>query len=66
MEETGSPRSQDDREGHEQSQGDTRDATHSGEGSASALAQLKSQARQHRHQAGDADDAPAAGGGHAQ
>jgi hypothetical protein len=40
------------------------DGGHSGEGAASALAHLKSQARQHRHQSAEADDA--AGGGHGQ
>jgi hypothetical protein len=37
--------------------------SHSGEGAASALAQLKTQTRQHRRLSGDGDD-PA--GGHAQ
>ena len=36
----------------------------SGEGAASAMQQLISQTRQHRHQTGEADDA--AGGGHVQ
>ncbi len=31
-------------------------AGHSGEGAASALAQLKTQAKQHRRQAGDGED----------
>jgi len=48
-----------------QPHGDWDESGHSGEGSASALAHLKSQARHHRHQTGDADDA-AGTGGHAQ
>ena len=47
--------------------GEQKDGGHSGEGAASALAHLKSQTKQHRHQTGEADDAAGTnGGGHPQ
>jgi hypothetical protein len=47
----------------DQQQGEQPDQGRSGEGAASAMQQLISQARQHRHQTGQADDAA---GGHGQ
>jgi hypothetical protein len=46
-----------------QGSGEQEHAGNSGEGAASALAQLKTQTRQHRRQLGDSEDP---GGGHAQ
>jgi hypothetical protein len=46
-----------------QNQGEQADHGRSGEGAASAMQQLISQSRQHRHQTGEADDAA---GGHGQ
>jgi hypothetical protein len=51
---------------NQQQHAEQKDGGHSGEGAASALAHLKSQAKQHRHQTGEADDAAAGTGGHAQ
>ena len=46
----------------DQEHGEAADARHSGEGAASALAQLKTQTKQHRRQSGESED-PAGGPG---
>jgi len=66
MDDTSSSEARHEGDGQEQQQhGEQADGGHSGEGAASALAHLKSQARQ-RHPAAEADDAAGGGGGHAQ
>lgn len=66
MDSTGSS-NREDRQGQQHQQPRPDDGGHSGEGSASALAHMKTQARQ-RHQTGEADDAAGnrGGGGHPQ
>jgi hypothetical protein len=59
----GNQEKSDDNRSQEQQNRDQSEHGHSGEGAASAMQQLISQTRQHRHQTGEADDAA---GGHGQ
>ena len=63
---SGGSRHQGDSHEQQDSHGEQNDAGHSGEGAASALAHLKSQNKQNRHQIGEPGDAAGNTGGHGQ